>query len=41
MVGFVVADIRSRSAQEVFEDHLRQGRHGSVEEDFERNYPGT
>ncbi len=33
-----MADTRNRSAREVFEDHLWQGKHGSVEEDFERNY---
>ncbi|MDP9438096.1 MAG: nuclear transport factor 2 family protein [Actinomycetota bacterium] len=31
-------DDRNRAAREVFEDHLRQGKHGSVEEDFARNY---
>ena len=32
-------DFRDRSAGEVFEDHLRrQGKHGSVEDDFDRNY---
>ena len=31
-------DLRNRSSQEVFEDHLWQGKHGSVEENFERNY---
>ncbi len=28
----------SRSAREVFEDHLRDGKEGSVEEDLARNY---
>ncbi len=28
----------SRSARDVFEDHLREGRQGSVEEDLTRNY---
>ena len=29
---------RTRPAQEVFEDHLREGREGTVESDFARNY---
>lgn len=31
-------DFRDRSAREVFEDHLRQGKHGSVREVFARSY---
>ncbi len=31
-------DLRNRSAREVFDDHLRQGGHGSIEEDLARNY---
>jgi hypothetical protein len=27
-----------RSAREVFDDHLREGKHGSVEDDLARNY---
>ncbi len=27
-----------RSAREVFDDHLREGQHGSVEDDLPRNY---
>jgi hypothetical protein len=38
MGGFIVDSTSSRSAQEVFEDHLRQGEHGSVEDDLARNY---
>jgi hypothetical protein len=30
--------LQKRSAQEVFDDHLREGKSGSVEEDFARNY---
>ncbi len=33
-----MADTRNRSAREVFEDHLWQGKHGFVEEDSERNH---
>jgi hypothetical protein len=29
---------QERSAQEIFEDHLRQGIEGTAEEDFARNY---
>jgi hypothetical protein len=31
----------SRTAREVFEDHLRIGTEGTVEEDIERNYAST
>jgi hypothetical protein len=31
----------SRTAREVFEDHLHIGTEGTVEEDIERNYAGT
>lgn len=31
-------DAWNRTAEEVFEDHLREGKTGSVEDDFARNY---
>ncbi|ODT25719.1 nuclear transport factor 2 family protein [Microbacterium sp. SCN 69-37] len=31
-------ELTARSAGEVFDDHLQQGAHGSVDEDLERNY---
>ncbi len=30
--------VRDRSAQDVFNDHLRKGKEGSVEDDLGRNY---
>jgi predicted SnoaL-like aldol condensation-catalyzing enzyme len=33
-----MGNLQKRSAQEVFDDHLREGKSGSVEEDFARNY---
>lgn len=31
-------DGRHRTTEEVFDDHLREGKHGSVEDDLARNY---
>lgn len=33
-----MASEHARSAQEIFEDHLREGKEGTVETDFARNY---
>lgn len=36
-----MANERTRSAQEVFDDHLREGKTGTVEADFARTIPRT
>ena len=38
MTGASMNEIRNRSAEEVLQDHLRESRSGSVEEDLKRNY---
>jgi hypothetical protein len=36
--GALMHEAQHRTAEEVFDDHLREGKTGSVEEDFARNY---